>query len=551
MALFWCSSISFGSAGFEKIQLDSQQREIPLLRTEVRSYMDVQVLIIGGGATGAGLARDLTLRGVQCTLLEQADMNSGASGANHGLLHSGARYVYTDPTTAKECREEAQLLKRLAPHCVEETGGLFVAVAGDDEKYISEFPSLCTQSGIPVHPVDVEEALQLEPSLSDKTIAVYKVEDATVDPFKLTLENIAQAEKLGCNLLRYTKVVGFDISGRRIRSARLLDTRTGEESRLEPDIVVSTAGAWAKEVAALAGILLCTLYCKGSMLVTSQRMSRHVINRLRPPSDGDILVPGGTVSILGTTSLRINSLDRIFPTVEEVDLMIAEGTSMLPALATTRYVRAYAGVRPLVGSHTDTRDQDVSRGFAIMDHRLDGIDNFVSVTGGKLTTYRLMAEKAADLVCDRLRISAPCPTRTDPLPDTLAGRWTEPGRTAKEWVRNHEPDDALLCDCEMVPKSSIDSIVDAIRNRAGKLDLMQIGQRSRLGKGSCQGTFCAVRLANRMVDFGDLDGEACLEAIKAFQQARWKGQHPILWGKQIAPAELKEGLYCGLLGVEL
>lgn len=513
--------------------------------------MEMPVLIIGCGATGAGLARDLALRGVQCTLIEQADVNSGASGANHGLLHSGARYVYTDPTTAKECRAEAQLLKRLAPHCVEETGGLFVAVAGDDEDYISEFPFLCTESGISCESIAVKEALQLEPALSDKTIAVYKVEDATVDPFKLTLENIAQAEKLGCTLLRYTKVVGFEIRDRRIRSARLLDTRTGEEREVEPGIVVSTAGAWAKEVAALAGILLCMLYCKGSMLVTNQRMTRHVINRLRPPSDGDILVPGGTVSILGTTSVRMSSLDRIYPTVEEVDLMIDEGESMLPALATMRYIRAYAGVRPLLGSPGKTRDQDVSRGFAIVDHQLDGVDNFLSVTGGKLTTYRLMAGKAADLVCDRLGISAPCLTRTEALPATVTGRWTEPGRTAKDWIRYHEPDDVLLCDCEMVPKSAVESISAEIQDRGVELDLMQIGQRSRLGKGPCQGTFCAVRLANLMKDFEHLDGESCLRAIKAFQEERWKGQQPILWGKQVAPAELKEALYCGLLGMEL
>ena len=109
--------------------------------------METQVLIIGGGITGVGLARDLALRGVSCLLVERRDICAGASGANHGLLHSGARYVRSDPMAAVECREESALLKSLAPHCIEETGGLFVAVAGDDEQYVAEFPGFCARCG--------------------------------------------------------------------------------------------------------------------------------------------------------------------------------------------------------------------------------------------------------------------------------------------------------------------------------------------------------------------------------------------------------------------
>jgi glycerol-3-phosphate dehydrogenase len=86
--------------------------------------LKAQVLIIGGGVTGTGLARDLALRGVSCTLVEQGDINAGASGANHGLLHSGARYASSDPGSAAECHTEGALLKQLAPHCIEDTDGL-------------------------------------------------------------------------------------------------------------------------------------------------------------------------------------------------------------------------------------------------------------------------------------------------------------------------------------------------------------------------------------------------------------------------------------------
>ncbi len=145
--------------------------------------METQVLIIGGGATGTGLARDLALRGVQCILAEKMDINAGASGGNHGLLHSGARYVSNDPVSAMECREEGELLKRLAPQCIEETGGLFVAVEGDDENYIADFPLMCAKCGIPVQELTPKEALDMEPVLSGSLIAAFALEDASVDPF--------------------------------------------------------------------------------------------------------------------------------------------------------------------------------------------------------------------------------------------------------------------------------------------------------------------------------------------------------------------------------
>ena len=98
--------------------------------------IETPVLIIGGGITGTGLARDLALRGLKCTVVEKGDINSGASGANHGLLHSGARYVSSDPGSAAECMRESLILKSMARNCIEETGGLFVAIEGDDENYV-------------------------------------------------------------------------------------------------------------------------------------------------------------------------------------------------------------------------------------------------------------------------------------------------------------------------------------------------------------------------------------------------------------------------------
>jgi glycerol-3-phosphate dehydrogenase len=140
-------------------------------------------------------------------------------------------------------------------------------------------------------------------------------------------------------------------------------------------------------------------------------------------------------------------MDQVYPTVEEVDTMVGEATKMIPALEAARYIRAYAGVRPLVGSKSSSDDRNVSRGFALIDHAEEGLENFVTISGGKLTTFRLMAEKTADLVCSRLGVSKPCLTGTDPLPETQPARWTEAGLASKLWMAQHEPQDRCGCPC--------------------------------------------------------------------------------------------------------
>jgi glycerol-3-phosphate dehydrogenase len=249
--------------------------------------------------------------------------------------------------------------------------------------------------------------------------------------------------------------------------------------------------------------------------------------------------------------VRIDDLDNIHPTIKEVDSIVDEATAMIPVLESTRYVRAYAGVRPLVGSQSSGDDRSVSRGFALIDHTEDGLENFTTITGGKLTTYRLMAEKTADLVCRRLGVSSPCVTGTEPLPSTQPAKWTEPGLAPKLWLKDHDPEDLLLCECEMVPKSAVDAIIDSIHEQKGKPDLNAIGLRSRIGKGACQGTFCGVRVTTYMYDRNGLHPDQCLKSLREFLSKRWKGQQPILWDRQLIQTELLEALHCGVFGLEL
>jgi glycerol-3-phosphate dehydrogenase len=337
-----------------------------------------------------------------------------------------------------------------------------------------------------------------------------------------------------------------------IQIAHLLNTQTGEEFRVEAEQVVNAAGAWVDEVAALAGASIDMVYSKGTLLVTHTRITKRAIIRLRWPADADAVMPGGTVSVIGPTSVRLNSLEGIRPTVEEVDFVVEDAAGMLPVLETTRYVRAFSGVRPLIASKSpEGDDHSLSRGFALLDHSHAGLKNFITITGGKLSTYRVMAERTADLVCERLGVTTPCKTRTEILPRAQDCKWTEPGLSPRLWIKQHNPEDILLCECEMVPKSAVDSIIETLHKQKTKPSLRAIGLRSRIGKGSCQGAFCSVRVAGYLYSRGELERDEGLALLRDFVRERWKGQRPVLWGEQLMQAELSEAVHCGLLGLEL
>ncbi len=220
----------------------------------------------------------------------------------------------------------------------------------------------------------------------------------------------------------------------------------------------------------------------------------------------------------------------------------------------TRFIRAYCGVRPLVSCEDACDDRDVSRGFALIDHgrgETSNIENFVTITGGKLTTYRLMAEKTADLVCRQIGSTTPCRTRTEPLPNMVAARWTEPGLAPRTWMEQERPDDLLLCECEMVPQTVVDDLVQTLNRDGDTPGLKAIGLRSRIGKGPCQGAFCSQRVAAYLYDQEIWQSNRGIFELQAFLRERWRGQGPLLWDISLAQAELLEATHCGIFSLEL
>ncbi len=516
--------------------------------------VETQVLIIGAGVTGTGIMRDLALRGIKCLLIDRQDLNAGASGGNHGLLHSGGRYASSDTETAAECRHESDLLKRLAPQCIDDCGGMFVAVDGDDPEFAENFPEACAKAGIECESLSIAEAKSREPQLSDKVFAAYAIPDATVDPFRLTLENVNHSMQLnGSSFMPHMQLTGFEVAQGMIKYANVLDTRNNESIRIAAEQFVNAAGCWAMNIAQMAGCDDVSLvYSKGTLIVSNTRITSGVVNRLRPPGDGDILVPGGTVSLLGTSSLTIDDPDNIHPSIDEVDRILSEGEAMLPVLGSSRFIRAFCGVRPLIRSAGSASDgRKASRGFSLFDHEDQGLGNFVTIAGGKLTTFRLMAEKTGDLVAARLGNDKGCQTATVPLPSGGVVHWSEPGLAARNWCKKADPSDLILCECEMVPQSSVDEILLQAPGAEDHMSLKAIALRSRIGKGACQGAFCSMRVTSYLYDRGVYEDNEGMLMMRDFVNERFKGIRPVLWDRQIPQMELAETLHCGMTGLDL
>jgi len=511
----------------------------------------VEALVIGGGAAGAGIARDLALRGTEVLLLERGDFCSGASGGNHGMLHSGARYAVKDPGSAADCASESRVLRRIAPYCIDDCGGLFVSLPEDDPSYPENFVKACKATGVVFSPLTVQEAHGIEPGLAQDVRAAFQVNDGSLDPFALVLGNIESAREAGAKALNYRIVQSFKVGRGAIEEVAYRDAMSGELERVKPEVVVNATGAWAGELAALAKLKLEVRVDKGSMVVLDGRHTRGLVNRLRPPANGDIIVPNHSATIIGTTSMGMGRPGPAQATKEEVRELSLEAFKMCPSLAKGRAVRAYAGIRALSPSATG---RDASRGFQIAEHSRQGVDNLVSVVGGKLTTYRLMAEKAADSACRVLGSTGPGRTAQTPLCDDAGEERIEgalrmysrriwrkygPGRervmaACAQRSRGTE----VACSCEQVLLGELEHFAAHPDVRT----LSDLTRRTRAGMGYCQSGMCALQVLSPLASRTEQDAKRMLED---FLSERWKGLCPVLEGDQLRQEVLKRYLLTG------
>lgn len=515
--------------------------------------LETDVLVIGGGATGAGVAWDAALRGYDVTLVDRADLAEGTSGRFHGLLHSGGRYVVKDPIAADECVAENAILRHVIPDCIEDTGGMFVVTPDDDPAYGDAFMQGCRKAALPAEEISAGEALKMEPRLNPGIKRAFTVPDASIDAWKTVWSFARGAAAHGARILTYHRVIDLHVEGDAVTGARVRNEITGEELDIAAKFTLNASGAWAAQIVHMAGIEgVGVIPGKGIMIAMNHRLVNTVINRCVLPADGDILVPIRTVSVIGTTDHQAADPDDIPPTQAEVDAMLDDGERLIPGFREARAMRVWAGVRPLFqddkagGGNGEVDTRDVSRTHAVVDHvARDGIGRLLTMSGGKLTTLRLMAQDLVDAMCTQLGDERPCTTASERPPGNDDGEYYSLGaRVRKREAKLQQ--EQLICECELVGRGRLE---EGIRER-GTTNLDDIRRKLRLGMGPCQGGFCIYRAAGILHGVDRLTGEEASGSLHHFLQERWKGVWPILYGDQLRQARLDDWIFQGLLDVE-
>jgi len=486
------------------------------------------VLVIGGGATGTGVARDLALRGLEVTLVDRGTLASGTSGSMHALLHSGARYADDDPALAATCHRENRILRTIGPHLVTETGGLFASLPDDGAASVERKIAACEDAGIDTELLSGEVARQREPALSPAIERAVTVPDAVVDPFALCAANALDARRHGATIRTGTRVEAIERDGGAIEEVRLAEAAPDAEwataatpEWLSPDYVVNATGPRAAAVAAMADLEVSSRFSQGAMLVVDRAGLETVVNRCRPRTEGDIAVPFGPAAVLGTTDRPIDGPDAVERDPAEVDLLVDELSALVPDVAGARPFRAYWGVRALPA---DGGDGSAGRAATVVDHEAAaGVWGMTSVFGGKLTTHRDTAERVADHVCAAFGIDRPCLTADRDLPAVPP---------AGDSPADHA-DDPPLCQAGRVRRSAVRTVLEEETVSLGS-DLRPVAQLTRAGWGACQGGRCAHRLAAEVDRAGAF--QVVDRALRDFADERWAGRRHALWGENFAAA---------------
>jgi glycerol-3-phosphate dehydrogenase len=372
-------------------------------------------VIIGAGFTGVATAHDLALRGFDVTVVDRGPIANGTSGRTHGLLHSGGRYCVKDQEAGRECIEENLILRKIVPQVIERNEGLFVALTDEDLAYGESFIDGAEACGIPLDELSKEETLRREPNLNPDLIMSFTVPDGTFDPLRLALAFAASAKANGARFQLYTEVedLAFDSQGN-VSGVKFWDRKTNSRGEIRGDIVVNATGAWAGEITAKANAHVSISPTPGIMVAYDQRLVQRTINHLIKPSDGDIILPQRRMVVVGTTSYSVEDPDYIPVIEDQITQMLEIGAKLIPAIRQTQPRGIYTATRPLLGSSGSGRS--LSRTFKCFDHKeTDNVEGLVTITGGKATTLRIMAEKTADVVCNKLGVSEVCVTAHTPL----------------------------------------------------------------------------------------------------------------------------------------
>jgi glycerol-3-phosphate dehydrogenase len=395
------------------------------------------VIIIGAGINGAGIARDASLRGLRVLLLDKGDISSGTSSWSSRLIHGGLRYLeYGELGLVRDSLRERETLLRIAPHLVRPLPMLLPIYKGAQRGRLTIragmilYDLLSIGKSLPCHRMlSREEALVSAPGLEPKGLlgaAVYydtQVEFAE----RLVLENAIDARNHGATVLTYARVDRLMIEDGTVCGVEFTDLLNGGVHQARGDITLNVAGPWVDQVLTGASVSSERLIggTKGSHLIVAPFAGApESALYVEAVEDGRpfFIIPWNGNYLIGTTDIPYDGdLDRVVGSEEEIAYLLRETNRVVPSANLTKdsVLYTYSGIRPLpfVGNESAP---SITRRHFIHNHG-EGLNNFFSIVGGKLTTYRSLSEQTVDAVVKKLqRKSPPCVTAERPLPGAAA-----------------------------------------------------------------------------------------------------------------------------------
>ncbi|MBI1909982.1 MAG: glycerol-3-phosphate dehydrogenase/oxidase [Deltaproteobacteria bacterium] len=539
------------------------------------------LIVIGGGCNGTGIARDAALRGLKVLLLEKNDFASGTTGASSGMIHGGPRYLMHEVGITKMACHDAGHILKIAPHLVFRIPFLVPVLKKDDpslvakirlelvETFFELYDHYSPLKGGKIHTrLSTEEVKQLEPSLDPDVIGAITFDEWGIDTHRLCVANALAAKENGAVVFNHTEVLSLLKEGKSIVGVLAKQFVTGEEKEYYGKIVFNATGPWAPRLAGMAGVSVKLRPAKGIHLIFDRRLTNMAIVAKCIDGRQIFINPHENTTLLGTTDDDYyGDLDNIPVTEDEIEYLLQAIETVYPEIRKARILSTWRGVRPTL--YQDDRYEDnLSREHEVFDHeKNERVSGFLSMAGGKLSSYREMAEEATDLVCKKLKVIAVCQTHLVPLPggeslpdphalaqkfklDPYAARRLvyRQGQKAEEILEKAKPDPEgaqILCPCEPVMKMEVRHVVQ----EEWAFTLSDICRRTRLGQGPCQGALCLVPAVSCLREERSLTMTQVVDELKETLEQGWRGRRVILKGTQLAQEEINQTIYKGVLRV--
>ncbi len=533
---------------------------------------EYDVIVIGGGSTGTAVARDCALRGLKTLLLERDDIASGTVGTCAGMISSGLKYM-REPHIVDMCSSEVVHLRHIARHIVMKNPILTPLIEMSDlssgGNFAEEYSKRAAEREVPpVMFLTPEDALKIEPRLSPDIIASLYFEEYFIDPFRLCLLQALDARNHGADIRTYCEVTNIIVGQGEVTGVEFFDRLSGSIERASARIVVNATGPWATRIAEIAGVPLQLRLNKGAHVILDRRVVN--VGVIAKAVDGRMiyLFPHENTVLLGTTALDTwEDPDNLTASHDEIEYLLTSMSWVVPSVREARIIRTMEGVRPLVAQWKVPED-DVTRGYEVIDHEKDGVVGLYSFVGGKLVMCRRMAQTVTDLICQRLGVDSECLTHERPLPGmeddvdvlVLSRQYGVPAQTVQRMVArrgtltvrvlellSENPSwRSTICACEPVIEAELRY---SLREEFPQT-LNDLRRRTRLGTGPCQSTYCALRAAPILAEELDLSGREAQTELLRYLSERWKGKRPSFRGDQLSQEEIVQGTYSCVLNLD-